>query len=385
MHPLTVWLRPIAVLTGSAALFAVIACSDRSICAQESGSILQPEEATGRPGILVMRNGKVVEGRILKSGDDYSVRSPQGGVMFVPGSLVSLHCENLREAYQKLRGNAQKQNSPAAHCALARWCITNKLTKDARTELDDALQLEPAHEEARNLLLRLNELLDPKRPSEVKVADSSSGVPPKTVRFATQEVESLGSLSREQAQQFTRRIQPILVNKCAGAGCHSADSETGFRLQRVVPGGDTSRIASERNLAEVLGQIDIKSPRTSPLLTAPRGNHGRRGRPIFGGPRGGDQVEELREWVRSVAKGEVAREKREGVASRSAGRVEQASGVAEPREIVIPIRRAEREETSDDSRSAASRPTVPDPFHVNRDPFDPKQFNRTAAGQGKRR
>ena len=40
-------------------------------------------------------------------------------------------------------------------------------------------------------------------------------------------------LSREQALQFARRIQPLLVNNCTAAGCHGRDSETGFRLSKV--------------------------------------------------------------------------------------------------------------------------------------------------------
>src|SRR5205823_1032493 len=101
-----------------------------------------------------------------------------------------------------------------------------------------------------------------------------------------------------------------LVNNCTAAGCHGRDSETGFRLSKVTPGKDASRHAAERNLAEILEQIDMKKPRSSPLLTAPRGNHGRRGRPIFVGPRGDEQLAELAQWVTAVAGEEAQREKR---------------------------------------------------------------------------
>ncbi|HTI49477.1 MAG TPA: hypothetical protein VL475_00945 [Planctomycetaceae bacterium] len=340
-------------------------------------------ETAARPGILLMRNGKVVEGRILKSGDDYTVQQPSGGTMFVPGTLVSLHCENVREALLKLRDNARRQNAPGAHCTLARWCITNQLLSEAREELDQALQLDAGCEEARNLLLRLNELLDPQRSAESKKTQAPDPLQsaPKPQKFAADDAESLGSLTREQAQQFTRRIQPILINNCAVAGCHGADSETGFRLQRVIPGGDTSRIASERNLAEVLDQLDYKSPRSSPLLSRSRGAHGRHRKPLFAGPRGAEQHEDLRKWVQSVARSTPSRDRRDGSLPQATDAVEQVSGIAERETAGKPSRRTAKPAPERNSRGDASPRSATDPFQTRgqSDPFDPTAFNRNSA------
>lgn len=384
MHRLLASLQPAAVLTGCVCIVAALVCSGWRASADDLGSA-SPPDATGRPGILVMRNGKVVDGRILKSGDDYSVRNAQGGIMFVPGTLVSLHCDSLKDAYQKLRANAQKQNAPNGHCALARWCITNKLNSEARAELTDALDLDPQHDEARNLLVRLNELLDAPRPETGQVSVVTPASAPKPGRFDADDIESLGSLPREQALHFTRRIQPILVNNCAGAGCHGTESETGFRLQRVVAGSDTSRIASERNLAEVLAQIDVDAPRSSPLLVASRGNHGRRGRPAFPGPRGGEQLDEVRKWVQLVARSEVVRARQNSTDSKRDDRIEQASGVHHEDGRPASAPKKTRGTPADEARAGgAIRPTI-DPFQVARDPFDPELFNKHVAPKIKRR
>lgn len=384
MHRPIACLRSIALLTACAGILNVNQAIIPAVRADDLNSTLQPE-ATGRPGILVMRNGKVVDGRILKSGDDYTVQSAQGGVMFVPGSLVSLHCESLRDAYRKLRDNAQKRSAPPAHCALARWCIANKLMNEARTELNDALELDPIDEEARNLLVRLNELLDPqKADAEPKKAALPTSAP-KAARFATEDVESLGTLSREQAQNFTRRIQPILMNNCAVAGCHGADSETGFRLQRIVPGSDTSRIGSERNLAEVLEQIDVKSPRSSPLLTIARGSHGRRGRPVYGGPRGSEQYELIRKWVLQVARAEAARDRRDDTSPGNDDRIEQTAAFSDRGNKTGPSRRATKSASAENAQGSGSIKAPIDPFQVMRDPFDPELFNKHATPKNARR
>jgi hypothetical protein len=387
MHRLFNRLRPMVVLAGSAAAIASSAFPQKA--AADELQTAHEGETAARPGILLMRSGKVVEGRILKAGENYTVQQQSGGTMFVPGSLVSLHCENVREALVKLRENARRQKNPDANCALARWCISNQLLSDAREELNQALELDPGCEEARNLLLRLDELLAP-RPSEdskpAALPDPLQSTP-KPERFAADDAESLGSLTREQAQYFTRRIQPILVINCAVAGCHCADSETGFRLQRVVAGGDTSRIASERNLAEVLDQLDYKTPRSSPLLSKPRGSHGRHRKPLFAGPRGADQYADLRKWVQAVARSPALRDRHDVEPSQSPAEIELSSGVAEREADANRSRRAPKRGAAKSSRNSALSNSARDPFRTKRqsDPFDPTAFNlKSATGSSER-
>lgn len=357
---------------------AFVVCTAIGLVALRSGAFTRAgegeREIAAEPGLLLMNNGVIVEGLIMRSGDDYLVQKPGGGEgrMKVPGDLVKFQCATLADAYERLHKSAQRQNTAAQHLLLARWCISNKMLDEARAELQDALALEPERAETREMLSRINDLLDPTRP---RSSPSPSAAPATVAPVRTAVVtESLGSLSREEAQQFTRRIQPILVNNCAVSGCHGADSETGFRLQRVTPGGDTSRLASERNLAEVLKEIDFKNPRSSPLVKVPDKSHGRRGKPALAGPRGAAQLEDIRRWVQAVAQSEAVREKRDAFG----GAIEQASAqVAKPdprnRSRGTPAAQA----SSDDSPAAGSSSTK-DPFGVNggADPFDPTEFNR---------
>ncbi|MSR57911.1 MAG: hypothetical protein EXS05_09575 [Planctomycetaceae bacterium] len=359
--------------------------------------------SVAKSGVLVMRTGRVASGRILKSGDNYTVEHTHGR-MFVPGSEVRFHCASLSDAYRKLHDAAKHEASAKAHTILARWCITNKLLSESRLELNDALVLEPDDDEARDLLRRVDDLLDPKRPPEPQNSTDVKPSTPVTPRFRADEIESLAGVSRDQAQQFTRRIQPILVNNCAVSGCHGAKSDTGFRLQRVVPGGDTSRIASERNLAEILQQVDFQSPRTSPILTVPRGNHGRHGKPGFPGPRGADQYDDLRKWVLGIAKSDVARHRQDGAKPRKSGKIAHASASVDS----APAEASDSSNSARSKRKAAVKSPSPkdalrimaDPFAVAaeaardadsrgaafaRDPFDVTEFNRKSSAPKPRR
>ena len=268
------------------------------------------EPSAGTEGVLVMRTGTIVTGKIQRSGKIYAVQGPNGS-WSVPEDLVKLRCSSITEAYEKLRESAKKVGDANAQITLARWCLANHLEKEAVQELKDALILEPDREDAKRLLRNAEESLKPAKPSASPISKDDS--PPRTVRLAAasnEDAVTLGGLSRDQALQFSRRIQPLLLNNCTAAGCHGRDAKTSFRLYKTTPGRDSNRYVAERNLAEILECIDTKRPKSSPLLTVPRGKHNRRGKPVFSGPRGDEQFAELERWVVAVGRGDAVRERR---------------------------------------------------------------------------
>lgn len=364
----TLWLTGLATLPDLARIAA--------------GDVVEPAEPEAAiDGILVMRTGTVLAGKILRSGDLYEVQSPHG-TMSVPTSLVKLRCANLREAYGKLRETALSHRSANAHVTLAQWCLTNQLLKESRQELNDALVLEPDREDARRLLRNVEETLTSgkKIPSPARDPD-----PVRTARqlgTAVDDTESLGGLTHEQALQFTRRIQPLLVKTCATAGCHSLESETGFKLHHVTPGKNANRHATEMNLAEILEQVDIERPRNSPLLVIPRGKHGRHGRPVFNGPRGDDQFTELRSWVVAVANDEADRSGKSEIPPQRSRGIRQAS-LEEPRSAAKSRSRPDGAGAKGLPVTTKFPPIQPASKELHRDlptrtedPFDPAVFNR---------
>lgn len=337
-------------------------------------------------GILVMRTGAVVSGKLVRSGDSYKVIS-RYGQMQVPAELVKLRCADLNEAYLKLRETAQAHKSANAQITLARWCLTNHLDNEARQELREALVLEPNSEDAKRLLRDAEDSLRSKQKVEPAVGSGSAGrgVSPATSAAtpADDDTVTLGGLSREQALQFTRRIQPLLVNTCASAGCHSRDSQSGFRLSNVSPGMNANRNATERNLAKILEHVDLKQPRSSTLLTAPRRRHGRNSRPVFVGHRGDERFAELENWVVAVARDEVQRSQNE--ARRKSGAERAAAASHGESRATLGVRSTatggkklpEADPFAPPQTDATSSQGPLPPATV--DPFDASSFNRTSS------
>lgn len=345
------------------------------------------------PGMLVLTTGRVVTGRILRNGQDYLVRTSVGE-MFVPAGFVRLRCRHLSDAYRQLRLAFPEHHGAEHHMALARWCLSQKLYAEARTEVRDAIKLEPDRAEALDMLQRLDTMVDPDRTEQRQEKPAIVEVGRQSQRL--NEVESVGGLPQELASLYVNKVQHILTNNCSKAGCHAHNEEAReFRLQKFTTGNRSNRHLSERNLASILKFIDFDNPLESPLLIKPRGNHGRRGTVIFVGSRGGDQYAELRDWVLNVAanRDESANVRPRRVTTRrGGGKIRTASYVksdgennsaehAEEPDLFPELSKGRRNNPKSTNNHHASDSSPVDrepdgPPTGARDPFDPAEFNK---------
>lgn len=243
--------------------------------------------------VLLLTNGRLVQGNIYRDANGYVVELPNGRMM-IPARQVQLEAQSAHQAYVKLRDTIPPQ-ALNQHLLLATWCVTNELYDEARREIETVLKVDPDHRTARRMLRRLEALIaGPKRSQPAKKASLHE-------RLAAPEVTALAGLSPRVARDFVGKVQPILMNSCALSGCHGPRTDNGLRLAMVHLQVGNRRGISERNLSTVLRFIDLRRPEQSPLLLKPLGNHGRRGRPVFRGRSGARQLAELRRWVNRLA------------------------------------------------------------------------------------
>ena len=252
------------------------------------------------PKMLVMVDGTVLEGRFTPRPDGYDMTT-RAGRMFIGSDQVRFTALDLADAYQRMQ-ETFSERTPENHMVLARWCLTNKLTTEARREVLDALRLDPNRGDARRMLAMLVS------EDDSPTSDQSSGAGSKEFTWSRRsatgtppsiETRSLAGLSRPVAQTFTRHVQPLLMNKCANSGCHGGSGTSTFQLMSAHRG--SSPAIAERNLAAILRHVDFSKPSSSPLLAAADGIHGKLTTPIFRGRSGSRQIEVLRNWVKAAA------------------------------------------------------------------------------------
>lgn len=340
--------------------------------AQDSGTELRATPNDNSSGILVLADGKVLDGRFLPRPDGYEVEV-QGGRMFIESARVRFIARDFEDAYQRMRASFSEL-TPQSHMELARWCLTNKRTDLARREVLDALHKDPNRIDAQRLLQSLVQ-----QSEQAPKSSSGSGLSefPSLARPAgpVPETRSLAGLSRSVAQDFTRHIQPILMNKCSNAGCHGVRTISSFQLTSSHRG--TSVSIAERNLAAVMKQIDLSRPSSSPLLSALEGNHANTSAPLFRGRSGALQMKTLRDWVRAVSNdiapelNEEVRERQEQVQLASMSQSIEVESEADVDETAMSPHGRVLTTTETDVRflQKASRANA-------RDAFDPAKFNQ---------
>jgi hypothetical protein len=329
--------------------------------------------------LLVLKNGRIVDGKISRSSSGFVVDKPKGSLL-VPYEQVQFAASSRQNAYQKLKA-AFPGRTTSNHIKLAQWCLTYQLHDEARSELREALEIDPDHDVSRRMLRRLEEVMNPYKPIH---RDLPKPAPRTADGFQSPKVESLAGLSRKAARQFVGKVQPILMNKCGNARCHGRKSQNNFQLTRVRIGRSSSRIFSEKNLAAVLQYVDVDNPARSPLLVVPKGNHGRGGRTIFYGHRGSKQSNLLRKWVHLVAEERSKGRQRNRLNPQFA-----QAGVSDPKSKTLIFGR-KRSNPAEIGQGRNARKPKNDLLESilrdeRKDAFDPEDFNRAVHGKQFRR
>ncbi|OHB70797.1 MAG: hypothetical protein A2V70_13600 [Planctomycetes bacterium RBG_13_63_9] len=337
--------------------------------AEQSGPGPSPQN-----GVLLLRNGEALEGKINRVGDFYYVALENGHIR-VKIAEVEACCQDLEEGYHRKRA-AIRVGNVRDHLVLAQWCQHHGLLGPCGRELADALDADPTHPMIGVLERRLKAAL---------VA------PPETPHPAQPDhpAPSLDDLDRlvrgmpaGTVEQFTRTIQPLLINNCMTGGCHGPTSQTQYRLLRTAADRPPGRRITQRNLHATLQWVDRKQPAASPLLTSAIRPHGTAAAAIFA-DRQAQQYQRIVQWVNQVAQGSTPK-----VPATVAAR-ENPAVRAMPGEFpALPSASPEGSPLADQQPAPASpradlllnRPAVqhgaPLPGFVPVDPFDPEIFNR---------
>jgi hypothetical protein len=217
----------------------------------------QPQES-GK--VLILANHRALEGDIQREGDQYRLKRPVGE-MWVPAERVLRLCADWDDAFAFLCAQTNMAD-PDERLRLARWCQQNGLHEQALAEVKAAQAMRPSHQETKQLLAILERAVQsaqtPAAPS--KAAAKSAPAPVASV-----------DVSAETLNQFTTRIQPILMNACVN--CHAGNRGGDFKLIRCYDAA-LNRRSTQTNLAAVLAHVNLDRPEVSPLLVKAASAHG---------------------------------------------------------------------------------------------------------------
>jgi hypothetical protein len=312
-----------------------------------------------RDGLLVLRNGNVLAGRITPLGESYVIVLASGAESRVPRAEVDFDCRTLDEAYL-IKRDAQEVDDVKVHLQLANWCLTHELLSRASDQLLVLQLLEPNHPQLAVIQDRLTsraEILANPAPALLKPAANARALPA---------VPSQPEIPPLLMQQFTTTIQPILFSRCANFACHGGGSSP-YHLVRPSLGQAATSNLTQRNLHATLMFIDRERPDSSRLLTMAQQPHGGVERASFHA-KTGNQLALLFGWVRRLGAA--------GITAPSDAWSESVSPTPRVAASVTPA--AMGTDNSTPAASGASNAKSPpgQSGYVPRDEFDPEVFNR---------
>jgi hypothetical protein len=323
--------------------------------------------------VLILENGRTLEGDIDREGDQYRVRRSVGET-WVSGDKTLRLCETLEEAYDYLQRQANLRDSDE-RVRLARWCQQHGLRAQALAEIAAAVALQPKNAELRRLQGNLQRVAananetHPTSPEGNGVNGTADSVPPV-------------DLAAESVSHFITKVQPILMNTCAN--CHASGHGGSFKLTRAYDGGSSNHRVSQLNLAAVVDQIKKNDNwQASPLLIKAVSVHGEAGQPPLKS-RKTKAYQTLEEWVQQVMENNPQLREQAGVrpapetnsplgpglgkGERAPAKLEFAATATASLPAAKPVESASLQATP------APSPAAP----VPNDPFDPLIFNRQA-------
>jgi len=245
---------------------------------------------TPEVGVVVLKNGQVLEGTITRAGDYYVVSQGEGSELKLNANDVELCCASLLEAYE-FKASHVSSFSAKSRLDLANWCLRQGLLERCAEQLAAAENIDPTSQQVSDLKTRLKLLQDTPEPVP---ATPASGT-------AIAEMENaLRGLPRGSAEKFAAVIQPILLNRCGANQCHGPNAKSEFRLLRPPPGQIVSRRFTQRNLYASLKYLDRTNPDNSPLVLMPQQRHGNSLSAVFD-KHSANQLLELMSWARLTA------------------------------------------------------------------------------------
>ncbi|MEM8733587.1 MAG: hypothetical protein AAGG44_05180 [Planctomycetota bacterium] len=267
------------------AVFILPACPQFA-AAQSTSRGIHSDSVVGG-AVLLKTSQRVIEGRVVPSGDALTVHMSEDAKVQLPLDSVEHVAADKRAIYEyKAKGKDSSQWRAGDDFKLTRWCLSNEMYLEATEHYQRVAKFNRDHPRVKQLALELrSKLLSnpgfrqhlglPPEPSQIAAqsAGKNAGSQSETGSVRPAGVDfSVTTMHPEIAGHFSRRIQPILMNRCSQAACHGGQSANGLRI--LEPYRSAYERVTTENLRSVLGQVSSRPETLAPLLTYATTAHG---------------------------------------------------------------------------------------------------------------
>ena len=197
--------------------------------------------------VVLLRNGEVLQGDVVRQGEHVVVRLAGNGSMTLDKLDVQYVGASIRQVYEHLREQVGQSPTAAERTHLAEWCLQHGLF-----DACDELLTEASTSRGRNAVSHpmAARLAAARTASRALQPNHNPPQPPRpSDAVAPDEL-----VAKQQLAEFHAFVQPLLLNRCAQ--CHSSTHESLFTLQRPPSGQSARQRLTQANFLAVLGAIE---------------------------------------------------------------------------------------------------------------------------------
>jgi hypothetical protein len=294
----------------------------------------------GKQQVVLLRNGSVFHGQIARIGSMVVISSTEAKIR-LPKDDVLMVTDDLPTAYHR-QAKLISRGDTSGRIRLIQWCLRHNLRAEAARELTVLRAQAPRHPQ---LPLLTEGLARPQQVDRGTTELPAKQVLPSERRYAQ---EALPKLSKQTLTGFTRQVHPLLVNRCALAGCHGRATESSYQLSLSRWTG--SRAMTESNLGATLKRVGPHPPEQTLLWMSTESPHGQLSEP----PLSDSELAPVRDWITRVARelhGQESVHQRSAVETVSAELVDESIDPFDPARF--------NSQNTSDSSSAEADPAPP--------------------------
>jgi hypothetical protein len=220
--------------------------------------------ADGAKKFFLLKTGMLVEATV-ENGENSVKLKTQYGTMQVPKENIEFTGKTREEIY-RYKKSLTAPNSCTQGVNFAEWCLNNGFYSEAVAEFQTALLSAPNDNLKNYIQQRLEQVQHNTAANGVAATDTGATDDGSIVDDKTDSFDRWANgVPKSVFDTFSKKVQPILAQRCAAAACHGSNSPQKFRINIPrQPGGKTTR----SNLRATVQYIDPDNPGASPILSA---------------------------------------------------------------------------------------------------------------------
>ena len=244
--------------------------------------------AHGVERCVLLTNGNLLVGDVQQLAHEVVVKTSTTE-MRLPLEDVELVAQSSAKVYAYKAGKTSAR--PKAKASLIQWCLKHDLVTEAKEEFLQLQKSSPRYDGLTSLRQSLLRHLHSQHDASPRKTILPAGSPVHPdLQFA---LDRRDQVSKHSMRDFVRTVQPLLLNRCATAGCHGKAAKSSYQL--IGSRAALSHGTTHRNLGATLQRIGGPTQQSLLWQSATQ---------LHGGMERGladDELAKLHQWLQTIS------------------------------------------------------------------------------------